>query len=102
MCCEPEDTPVRGNAMVSGDDEHDRAVENRIIYDLEVNQNPWAWCTVKVTAEWRGVEASAYLGCCSYKSREDFIEHNGGYIDELKGEALEELASLVFTMQIDG
>jgi hypothetical protein len=31
LTCEPEDVPVRGNAMASGDDAYDRKVENRIL-----------------------------------------------------------------------
>jgi hypothetical protein len=84
---ESEDTPVRGNAMASGDDEQDREAEDRIIADMESNE--WAWCSVKVTAVWQGFRGSAYLGCCSYKDREDF--EKGGYLPQMQEEALETL-----------
>jgi hypothetical protein len=68
---EPEDTPVRGNAMASGDDAFDKECEDRIINDIN-SGNVWAWCCVTVTASSRGVEARDTLGCCSYESEEDF------------------------------
>jgi hypothetical protein len=88
--CLPEDLPVRGNASFI-DEETDRAIEDRIIADLE-RGNEWAWCTVKVTArligcEW--LEGESSLGCCSYASEEDFIK-NSGCLDDLKREAVKD------------
>lgn len=87
--CSPEDIPVRGNAMASGDDEADRADEDRIIADLE-SGNEWAWCCAKVTAEWNGFEGKDYLGGCSYASEDDF-KRPGGYYDDMKQQALDDL-----------
>ena len=85
--CLPEDAPVRGNAMASGDDAFDREVEDEIIADLE--SNPWAWCCVKVTARAGGLEGTDYLGCCSYESEEDF--RRGGSYEDMKDCATREL-----------
>lgn len=72
--CLPEYTDVRGNAMCSGDDDYDREVEDSILDDLE-GGNDWAWCTVRVTARYDGVDCAVgqdYLGCCSYRDEADF------------------------------
>lgn len=87
--CLPEDARVRGNAVSSGNAEYDREVEDGIMEDLD-RGNVWAWCTVVVSANWNGYEGKAYLGCCSYKSRDDFIA-NSGYYEQMKDEALAEL-----------
>ena len=86
--CLPEDMSVRGNAIASGDDDHDRMVEDKIIEELEWNE--WAWCTVRVVARWEGFEGNDYLGGCSYKSEEDFCTPDGYYPD-MKARALEAL-----------
>ena len=88
--CLPEDVSVRGNAVCSGDEEYDKAVEDKIIADLEFN--PWAWCVVKVTAtaeDLPGFEGCDYLGGCSYSSEAEF--RAGGYFDDMKTEAIAEL-----------
>ena len=41
---EQDDTPVRGNAMASGDDAADRIL-------TELSWNVWAWATVEVRAD---------------------------------------------------
>lgn len=66
---EPEDTPVRGNAMASGDDDADREVEDEIIERLDRGDIS-AWCCLKVTATWTAPDGTTldgvdYLGCCS-------------------------------------
>lgn len=85
--CLPEDTPVRGNALSSGDTEEDCKAENAILAALECN--PWAWCLVRVRA-WAGsVYGEDYLGCCSYESEEDF--KRGGYWEDMQATALSDL-----------
>lgn len=84
--------PIRGNAMASGDDDYDREVEDSIIADLEAG-NDWAWCMVKVTATYDGidsVEGVDYLGGCSYASEKDF-KSPGGYYDDMKEVARDDL-----------
>lgn len=90
ITCENEDIPIKGNAMASGNDKEDKEVEDQIIRDL-MSGNQWAWCCVKVTAEWNGFRGVDYLGCCSYKDEEDFKE--GGYYEQMKTQALDDLNS---------
>ena len=70
--CSPEHIPIEGNALASGDDAIDEACYADLRRQLEAG-NEWAWCSVKVTAEWeregqtfRGVD---FLGACSYESQ---------------------------------
>jgi hypothetical protein len=85
---EPEDVPVRGNAVASGDDATDREVEDKIIADLE-RGSEWAWCCAVVEVSWGSFKNVATLGCCSYRSEEDF--RASGYYDEMVSEALDGL-----------
>lgn len=89
--CLPEHEHPRGH-FASGDDELDRQMVKRILQYREWNE--WAWCVAKVTAKWGEFEASEYLGCCSYDSKEDFMSP-GGYYDDMKAEALESLNQLL-------
>jgi hypothetical protein len=97
--CLPEHTPIQGNAMASGDDELDHKVERDILADLQAG-NPWAWCCVKVTAAFRGLEETDYLGCCSYESEEGFREP-GGYFDDMKATARDRLLKTLTDLQVD-
>ena len=85
-----EHIPVRGNAVATDNPEEDKETEDKIIADLD-NGNIWAWCTVMVTAEYKGVEGTDYLGCCSYDSEEKFKED--GYFEAMKRSAYNELIS---------
>lgn len=91
--CLPEDVPVEGNALASGDDEADREQEAWILEQLD-NGNDWAWCTVRVVASWHDWEGDSYLSCCSYRSEADFCQE-GGYLDDMKSEALAALNASV-------
>jgi len=86
--CLPEDLPVRGNALASGDPMLDRETEDSIIADLE-RGNEWAWCCVKVTAEIDGFTGSDYLGGCSYENEYAFKQ--GAYFEDMKRAALADL-----------
>lgn len=82
---EPEDTPVRGNAMASGDPAVDKEVEDEVIRQLD-NGNEWAWAFVSVQAQWTAPSGQTYtgfdqLGCCSYESEADFKQSDGYYKD---------------------
>ena len=82
----PEEIPVQGNAMCSGDEAFDRQVEGEILKRLE-QDDVWAWATVCVSAEWEGLKEAAYLGCCCYADEEEFRQE-GGYFDDMVQEAL--------------
>ena len=56
----------------------------------EADWNVWQWCNVEVNATYKGLEASAYLGACSYKDEDDFRE-NSGYFEEMQAEALADI-----------
>lgn len=95
IICHPEETQIEGNAMASGNEDHDRKVEQDIQDQLE-SGNEWAWCTVQVRASYDEQSASEYLGCCSYESEEDFKK--GGYYEDMKETAL---AALILTLVED-
>lgn len=87
--CLPDDTPIRGHAMASGDDAIDRRAEDDILANLPFNE--WAWCLVKVTAIGpAGVIGTDYLGACSYANESDFRQP-GGYFDDMVDRAREDL-----------
>jgi hypothetical protein len=94
-----DDLQVRGNALVSGDDDDDRQAEDEIIERLE-SGDVWAWASVKVEAviEVDGEEITGedYLGACSYADYRDFIEP-GGYYDDMKVEAKNDLRQTLWT-----
>ena len=85
----PEEIPVKGNAICSGDEDFDHQVETEILKRLE-QDDVWAWATVRVTAEWEGLKEAEYLGCCCYADEEEFRQE-GGYFDEMVDEALANL-----------
>ena len=58
--------------------------------------NQWAWCTVRVVATLGEFEGSDSLGCCSYASEADF-KAPGGYFDDMKVEALDDLRRSIET-----
>ncbi len=92
----PEDIPIKGNVQVI-DDEEDARAEQAIQDELD-RGNRWAWCCVEVRAEFRGLTGTAILGGCSYESEEDF-KAPGGYFDDLRTEATDELRDLIADLQ---
>lgn len=92
-----EDIPVKGNAMVSGNDADDKKVEDAIIKRLE-NGDVWAWAYVKVTATWNGLIGVDGLGCCSYADASEF-KKPGGHYNDMKARALEDLKLNIKTLQ---
>lgn len=83
-----DDCEVRGNALVSGDEDEDKRVEDEIIERLN-NGDEWAWASVEVRGTFNGLVASDYLGCCSYANADDF--KTGGYFDDMQENVLEQL-----------
>lgn len=87
--------PVRGNAMASGDDEVDKACEDEIIRRL-MDGDVWGWASVCVKVERKcphcgtGTGETQYdrLGCCTYKSTEDFVK-SSGYFDDMVNSCVE-------------
>lgn len=71
LSVEPEYTPIKGNAIASGDSAFDANVEKEL--QEKVNRGDvWAWCTVSVTGTYKGITATEYLGCCSYENEAEF------------------------------
>lgn len=97
-----DDTPVRGNAMASGDDDQDRAVEDQIIADLN-RGNDYAWACVEVTARCGRFSGVAYLWRCSYNSEKELIQDL--FTDDtygLKDEACQDLLRGLKEKQYEG
>jgi hypothetical protein len=70
---EPEHVPIEGNASAVNEEED--AKTNKWVYDQLIEGNAWAWCTVRVTCLLdSGEQGYDTLGCCSYKSLEDFLK----------------------------
>jgi hypothetical protein len=102
---EPEDVPVRGNAVVSGDLQQDKEVEDRILTRLAGGE-VWAWCYVVVTAillvdGTPFIQANNTLGCCSYVDEEDFCK-DSGYFENMKKEAKNTLKTELSALVLRG
>lgn len=91
----PEDDGPEGY-FASGDDDEDAETCQKIREDLQHNE--WAWCSVEVRATWNGLSGADYLGGCSYSSEADF--RVGGYFEDMKSQALEDLLVKVATVQV--
>ncbi len=72
---EQDCTPVRGNALASGDSAEDKRCEDEILARLE-SGDIWAWASVTVRVEYNDTSgemySEAYLGCCSYAAEAEF------------------------------
>jgi hypothetical protein len=88
LWCEFEMEQIEGNAMASGDHKTDRECYEWIRAELN-SGNEWAWCVAIVEVRYAGLVGSESLGCCSYKSKEDF--ESSEYFDDMKAEALTRL-----------
>ncbi len=99
-----DDTPVRGNALASGDDAEDKRVEDEIIERL--NQGDIAaWCGVVVKAvcviKGERFEGQASIWACSYASEEEAISSTIELYD-LKGEARADLLNAMISAELRG
>lgn len=84
----PEEASIIGNASAI-DEITDKITEYNIQKKLELG-NDWAWCTVKVTVIYKGIlTAKDYLGCCSYDSKQDFIDSE--FYQDMVDNCIEEL-----------
>lgn len=88
--CLEEHLPIESNLVDSGDKDLDQQEEQKVINDFN-SGNPWAWCTIKVTAFIDGcpVKGVDYLGGCSYKSEDDFKKD--GYYEDMCQQAKDDL-----------
>jgi hypothetical protein len=98
IVCEPEESAIYGNCQATDDDVADRRAADAIKRQLR-NGNQWAWCTVRVKCDYRGLESSSYLGCCSYKSENDFKASD--YYADMVAECLAELQSKLENLLAD-
>lgn len=74
------------------------ATKNQIANLLgRARYNEWKWCDVEVRVEWNGLAGSDFLGCCSYKNKEQFCQP-GGYYDDMLDAAMDELREQVATI----
>lgn len=86
---EQDDTPIRGNALASGDDELDKRVEDEILARLNCG-DVWAWACVTVKAQYKSWVGAACLGAVSCADEADFMNDVNGYA-ALKSVALFDL-----------
>jgi hypothetical protein len=82
---EPEDVPVRGNAIASDDPDFDRMVEDELIARLD-SGNGWAWCVLCVRVTLGPAHGMATM-TRSASSKEDFLAGLSDYLDDLIDEA---------------
>jgi hypothetical protein len=105
LTCSPENEQIEGNASAITPDV-DRETVQWIKKELS-DGNEWAWCTVTVIARIRvevarpgrvtecvTLEGFDHLGCCSYRGEADF-RTPGGYFDDMKAQALDDLQAKV-------
>jgi hypothetical protein len=92
-----DDTPVKGNALASGDDQVDKECEDEIIERLD-NGDHWAWALVTMEANYKGLTGVDYLGSCSYKDEEEF--KNGGYYEDMKNNAYNDLINQIKALEV--
>ena len=91
---EYETLPVRGNVMASEDSAFDKECEDEILKRLD-SGDVWAWAWVEVTATYTLPDGEEFHGCaslggCSCENEKDFCQP-GGYYDDMKHEALDDL-----------
>lgn len=55
--------------------------------------NPWLWCVVKVSALYKGLTSTNYLGGCCYESEDKFKADR--YYQDMKDVAFDELKNQV-------
>jgi hypothetical protein len=91
---EPEDATIEGNCSAV-DPATDAETAAWIRSELEAG-NVWAWAYVRVRATFEAIQGRDTLGCCSYRSRADFL--TCGYYEDMKRNACDSIANTL----IDG
>lgn len=59
------------------------------VEEMAAKHGQWGWCCVELVVKWEGLEASAFLGECSYASEEAFREDE--YFLSLLNDAVDDL-----------
>lgn len=83
VTAEYEDESIEGSFEECGED------TVKLIRTALEDGNEWAWCCVKVVGKFMSFEATDYLGCCSYTSKEEFM--SDAYLEDMQNSALAEL-----------
>lgn len=104
ITAEPEDMPIRGNCLASGDAAADKALEDELIERVN-NGDEWAWCCAHVQAsvtlaDGTKVYGDDYLGGCSYASEADFTKDD--YYRDMCNKALSDLQEKLEAMVKSG
>jgi len=99
VIAEYDDSSIRGNCSCSGDDELDKNTEDELIERINEG-DVWAWALVSVKGTYKGLEATDYLGQCSYKDEQDFVE-NSGYYEDMVASVLQTLQDQLANFQED-
>jgi len=86
----PEDIPVRGNVLASGDEDEDRAAEDAVLAALEDGE-PWAWAVLRVRVRVQDWTAEAFLGGVSYWGPDADADVRRDLVPDLVHEACGEL-----------
>lgn len=73
-----------------------KQVVEKILKDLE--WNPYAWFCAHVMARYKGFQGHDYLGACSYKNEQDFM--NDGYYHDMKSSALDQLCDDILASKV--
>lgn len=85
-----EDTSIEGAASELGEVKDDFI---KIVREAR-KKSKWGWCTVRLEVTYKGFSGTAYLGECSYASKEDFIS-NSGYYESMLNDALADINGVV-------
>ena len=83
--CHPEESDYRNHCSHEGCEKCHRWIRDQLRAG-----NEWAWCSVRVVGRWNGLKEGKWLGCCSYKSKADFMRP-GNYYEDMKQEVLDRL-----------
>lgn len=65
--------------------------ENQAIADKYNSGNMAAWFCAKVTVQYRDLEGTDYLGCCSYNSFKEFKSEENGYYQDMINQCINEI-----------
>lgn len=90
---EPDDTPIEGNVLASGDAKLDQEAEREVLERLQ-NDDHSAWCGVVVRARWTSAAGVTYEGRASLWGcilTDRYSDADVARDHDLEGEALADL-----------